>query len=49
MKNQLLKIVVCPLCHTKLSIDIKNNQLICKVDNLFFSIKEGIPIFLIKN
>lgn len=47
MKYQLLlKIVVCPICHTRLFLNIKNNNLICYYDNLVFPIRQGIPVFL---
>lgn len=46
MKDQLLAIIVCPICHSKLSIDIKETKLICNIDNVSFPIKQGIPVLL---
>ncbi|AGC03655.1 UPF0434 protein ycaR [Candidatus Blochmanniella chromaiodes str. 640] len=46
MKYQLLKIIVCPVCHSKLSFDLEKKELICNVDNLAFPIRKGIPVLL---
>lgn len=48
MKNELLEIVVCPFCYTKLSINTSKMELICNVDNIIFPIKQGIPVLLEK-
>lgn len=46
--KKLLDIVVCPVCHGKLFINSEENQLICKIDNIFFAIENGIPNLLKK-
>lgn len=47
MKNNfLLEIVVCPICYSKLSTNLKGTVLICSVDNVVFPIKQGIPVLL---
>lgn len=45
MKNKFLEIIVCPICHTKLSMDSEGTKLICNIDNIIFQIEQGIPIF----
>lgn len=49
INSKLLEIIACPICHTELSMDLKNNKLICNFDNFIFPIKQGIPIFLINS
>ncbi|WP_159715434.1 Trm112 family protein [Blochmannia endosymbiont of Camponotus nipponensis] len=49
MKYQLLKIIVCPICYSKLFFDSKKKELICNVDNVAFPIKNGIPVLLKKD
>lgn len=44
----LLKIVVCPVCHSHLFLDLKNSKLVCCADNLVFCINQGIPVLLSK-
>lgn len=44
----LLQIVVCPVCHTRLFLNLDHNQLVCYYDNLFFPIYQGIPVLLNK-
>lgn len=49
MKYQLLlKIIVCPICHTRLFLDLEHSNLICYFDNLVFPIHQGIPVLLKK-
>lgn len=45
-QNQLFKIIVCPLCHTKLVINTNKTGLICNIDNVIFPIIQGIPVLL---
>ncbi len=45
--EELLKILVCPLCKNELFFDEKNNELICLQSKLAYKIKDGIPIMLI--
>lgn len=46
MDTKLLDILVCPLCKGPLLYRKTENELICKVDRLAFSIKDGIPVML---
>lgn len=49
MKYQLLlKIVVCPICYARLFLNIEHNKLVCRYDNLYFPINQGIPVLLKK-
>jgi uncharacterized protein len=45
--QELLKILVCPLCKNELVFDEKNNELICFKSKLAYRIKDGIPVMLI--
>ncbi|NOH96720.1 Trm112 family protein [Vibrio sp. 99-70-13A1] len=46
MDHRLLEIVACPVCKGKLTFDKDKQELICKVDRLAYTIKEGIPVLL---
>ena len=46
MDTKLLDILVCPLCKGPLLYRKTENELICKVDRLAFSVKDGIPVML---
>ena len=46
MDTKLLDILVCPLCKGPLFYRKPENELICKVDRLAFSVKDGIPVML---
>ncbi len=46
MENSLLEIIVCPICHGKVSIDKSKTKLICRFDRLAFPIDDGIPVML---
>ncbi len=46
MKNNLLDILVCPICKSNLFFEQKENRLICRVDRLSYPIKDDIPIML---
>jgi len=46
MDVKLLDILVCPLCKGPLLYRKSDNELICKVDRLAFSVKDGIPVML---
>lgn len=49
MKYQLLlQMIVCPMCHTRLFLNVERNKLICHFDNLVFPINQGIPVLLSK-
>lgn len=47
MDQNLLNILVCPLCKGPLQHDRDNNTLICKADRLAFPVKDGIPVLLV--
>ncbi|MCE3255689.1 MAG: hypothetical protein K0R25_1183 [Rickettsiaceae bacterium] len=44
--DDLLKILVCPLCKNELEYDEKNQELICHKSKLAYKIENGIPIML---
>ena len=46
--DELLKILVCPLCKSELEYDQKNQELICNKSKLAYQIQDGIPIMLIE-
>lgn len=46
IQDQLLKIVVCPICYTQLLINTEETGLICEVDSIIFPIIQGIPVLL---
>ena len=48
MDNNLLEILVCPLCKGKLFYDKAHSELQCKSDNLAFPVRDGIPVMLIE-
>jgi uncharacterized protein YbaR (Trm112 family) len=48
MNQQLLNILVCPLCKSDLIYDSSNQELICKIDALAYTIREGIPVMLLE-
>ncbi|MEP1741202.1 MAG: Trm112 family protein [Kangiellaceae bacterium] len=46
MNKSLLEIIVCPICHGKVSIDKTQSKLICRFDRLAYPIDDGIPVML---
>lgn len=46
MDKKLLEILVCPLCKGPLVYKKPAEELICKVDRLAYSVRDGIPIML---
>jgi uncharacterized protein len=46
MNQQLLEILVCPLCKGKLLLDAQNAELICRFDKLAYPIRHDIPVML---
>lgn len=46
MDHRLLEIIACPVCNGKLALNKEQQQLICKVDGLAYSIRDGIPVLL---
>ena len=47
ISDELLKILVCPLCKGDLEYDAKNQELLCYKSKLAYQIKDGIPIMLV--
>lgn len=48
IKEELLKILVCPKCKGKLYYDKERDALICKKCKLLYRIKDGIPIMIVE-
>lgn len=46
MDDRLLKILVCPICKSKLFYNNKTQELVCMIDKLSFPIKDDIPILI---
>ena len=47
--DELLQILVCPLCKGGLQYDQTNQELICHNSKLAYQIKDGIPIMLVED
>ncbi len=47
ISQELLEILVCPLCKGDLFFDEKNSELICDESKLAYKIKDGIPVMLV--
>lgn len=46
LDKKLLSILVCPLCRGNLEFDREANELICRVDQLAYPIRDDIPVML---
>ncbi|HKS34621.1 MAG TPA: protein YcaR [Enterobacteriaceae bacterium] len=46
MDHRLLEIIACPVCNGKLNYIQDKQELICKIDNLAFPVRDGIPVLL---
>ena len=46
MDHRLLEIIACPVCNGKLWYNQEKQELICKLDNLAFPLRDGIPVLL---
>jgi len=46
LDQQLLSVLVCPICKGKLIYKKEQNELLCKFDKLGFPIKDDIPVML---
>lgn len=46
MDHRLLEIIACPVCNGKLWYNPGTAKLICKLDNLAFPLRDGIPVLL---
>lgn len=44
MNADLLEILVCPICKSKLQYDKEKKELICRGDRLAYPVRDGIPI-----
>lgn len=49
MNKNLLEILACPLCKSKLIYQKSQSELICKIDGLAYPIIDDIPIMLEEN
>ena len=47
INKELLKILACPKCKKDVYINKESTGIICKNCNLFYEIKDGIPIMLL--
>lgn len=47
MDAEFIKIIACPSCKGSLQHDVARRRLVCRVENLYYDIREdGIPILL---
>ena len=46
--QELINILVCPKCKGSIHLDEKNNRLVCEFCELFYEIKDNIPIMLVE-
>jgi uncharacterized protein YbaR (Trm112 family) len=42
----LLEILACPVCKGELTYDREKNILVCKKCEVFYEVREGIPVLL---
>ena len=47
MDKRLLSILVCPLCKSSLHFDQQAQELVCRIDQLAYPIRDGIPVMLV--
>jgi uncharacterized protein len=47
ISQELLEILACPKCHTKLELK-EPDQLRCPMDRVLYPIVDGIPVLLIE-
>lgn len=48
LKEELLKILVCPQCKGDLDYDKDNDRLVCNSCKLRYPIREDIPVMLVE-
>jgi uncharacterized protein YbaR (Trm112 family) len=48
ISNELLEILVCPKCHTKVELNEAGDSLICATCQVRYRIDDGIPVMLIE-
>ncbi|PCH56340.1 MAG: hypothetical protein COC15_03290 [Legionellales bacterium] len=46
MNKKLLDLIVCPVCKGNVNLSDNKAELVCKLDNLAFPIKNDIPVML---
>lgn len=46
MDKRLLEILACPICKGPLIFQKKDKELICKVDQLAYPIRDDIPVMI---
>lgn len=46
MDKRLLEVLACPICKGPVTLDKKNQTLICRVDRLAYPIRDDIPVML---
>ena len=49
MDKKFIDMLVCPKCKGKLTLDKKNQELICEQDQLAYPIRDGIPVMLVED
>jgi uncharacterized protein YbaR (Trm112 family) len=49
LPTEVLDLLVCPSCHTKLAWDYEASELVCTASDcgLAYQVRDGIPILLI--
>ncbi|HNT36780.1 MAG TPA: Trm112 family protein [bacterium] len=48
VKEELLKILACPVCKDKVEYDKKKNEIVCTVCGRRYPVEDGIPIMLVE-
>ena len=48
MNMALLEILACPLCKGKLDYRRDSEELVCRVDQLAFPIRDDVPVMLVE-
>jgi len=46
MESRLLNILVCPICKGRLYPDTGHTELVCRIDQLAFPVRDGIAVML---
>ena len=47
ISEQLLELLVCPVCHDRLAVVPERDGLTCERCRLVFPIRDGIPVMLV--
>lgn len=48
ISKELLEILACPKCKHSVELDDEKQRIICRNCNVFYEIRDGIPIMLIE-